>query len=251
MLTITLVFHGNLQDLLPAGLAKDGAVEHSFDRRASIKDVVESLGVPHPEIERLAVNGQEVGFDYIVLDGDRVQVWPLSRPVDVFTPTVLRPIPLAALVFVVDVNVGKLAALLRMAGFDTAYQHDFIDVEIARIAEKESRILLTRDCNLLKRKSVSFGHLVRAVKPLEQLLEVVRLFQLEDKLRPFSRCMRCNQPLAPVAKEMVLHRLEPLTKRYYDTFYFCAVCDKVYWPGSHRQKMLEYLNVIKNTRNNK
>lgn len=246
MAHITLIFHGNLQELLtrkPAGNAK-AEVVHILERRASVKDVVESFGVPHPEIKQLQANGRMIGFDYIVSDRDRIEVWPLSLPCDVFTANILRPEPLTGISFVVDANVGKLAALLRMAGFDTLYRHDFSDGDLARTAAVEKRILLTRDRNLLKRKNVVFGHLVREMKPWQQLQEVVCLYQLADMLQPFCRCLRCNTLLVPVAKENIIHRLEPLTIKYYDSFQLCMICDKVYWPGSHRQTMQGQLTVL-------
>jgi uncharacterized protein with PIN domain len=242
--SITLVFHGNLLALLGRKVTGSGEVHHILERRASVKDVVESFGVPHPEIKELQANGRQVGFDYIVADQDRIEVWPLSPPCDVFTPTVLRSEPLATISFVVDANVGKLAVLLRMAGFDTLYHPDFSDTALARTAAADQRILLTRDRNLLKRKNVVFGHLIREMEPWQQLLEVVCLYQLADKLQPFCRCLRCNTVLTPVAKEKIIHRLEPLTIKYYESFQHCTTCDRIYWPGSHRQSMQGQLTAL-------
>ncbi len=200
--------------------------------------------MPHTEIARLYVNGQETDFGHIARPHDAVAVEPVSAPFDVFTPTMLRPEPLRAIRFVVDVNVGKLATLLRMAGFNTAYQNHLRDRELAEIARREKRILLTKDTNLLKRKSVVFGHLVRAVRPKEQLAEVIELFDLADKVRPLSRCLRCNLALVPVEKKAILHRLEPLTRKYYDAFHQCPGCQKIYWAGSHKDRMQDYLQVM-------
>lgn len=241
MTTVTLVFHDNLKELLAHDVDEKGAVLHCFDRRASVKDVIESFGVPHPEIQWLKVNGTEVGFDNILQDNDFVEISPLTPPFNVLTATVLRPEPIKAIRFVVDVNVGKLATLLRIAGFDTAYDNDLNDIELARIAEKEQRILLTRDTHLLKRKNVLFGHLVREIQPQKQLVEVIRLFQLKTHIRPYTRCLLCNALLKPVAKQEIMHRLKPLTRKYYDTFHLCPECDKIYWPGSHRDKMQDYI----------
>jgi len=242
---IEILFHGNLKELLASDLVSKEIVHHRLDRRASIKDVIESLGIPHPEIARLTVNGVEVPFSYIVTDRDRVEVWPLSPQYDMFKVSVLRPVPLSINRFVVDVNVGKLAILLRMAGFDTLYHSCLTDVELAEISAKKKRILLTRDCSLLKRKKVEFGHLVRESVPEKQLAEIIRLFNLADKAEPFSRCLRCNSLLEKVDKEKVLGRLEPLTRKYFNVFMICGKCDKIYWPGSHRDNMEKYLQVIK------
>lgn len=246
MADITLIFHGNLQELLPRKMTgkANAEVHHFLERRASVKDVVESFGVPHPEIEQLQANGRQIGFDYIVGDQDRIEMWPLTPPCKVFAATILRPEPLTRMAFVVDINVGKLAVLLRMAGLDTLYQHDLSDGDLARVAADEKRILLTRDRNLLKRKNVVFGHLIRAMEPWQQLLEVVCLYQLAETLQPFCRCLRCNRLLVPVAKEKIIHRLEPLTIKYYDSFQLCMACDKIYWPGSHRQTMQGQLTAL-------
>ena len=244
MNTVYITFHGNLQKMLTQRPDENRVLNHNFDRRASIKDVIESLGIPHAEIERLLVNGKDVTFDYITKDTDQIDVFVLTPPFDVFSPSVLRPEPLGEIRFVIDVNVGKLATFLRMSGFDTFYKNGMTDPELAEICEQEKRILLTKDCNLLKRKNVVFGHLVREVDPKKQLAETINLFSLIDKVLPFSRCLVCNQNLVPVAKEQIIHRLKPLTKKYYDSFHICMECDKLYWRGSHREKMEKVLKSV-------
>ena len=237
MTEITLTFHGNLPELLVRRLAGSQLVRHTLERRASVKDVVESFGIPHPEIGLLTINGRQIGFDALVKDRDDIELWPLTPPCDVLTPTILRPEPLTRISFMVDINVAKLAGLLRMAGFDTQYDPDLTDGDLAETAAAAKRILLTRDRSLLKRRNVMFGHLVRAIEPRQQWLEVVRLYGLTGMLRPFSRCLRCNGRLVPVDKKTILHRLEPLTIKYYDQFHRCADCGRIYWPGSHRERM--------------
>jgi len=144
--------------------------------------------------------------------------------------------------FAVDMNVGKLATLLRMAGFDTFYRNYISDPELIEVAGRERRILLSKDKDLLKRKEVVFGYLVREIQPERQLAEIVQLFGLKGQFKPLSRCLRCNGLLEPVGKEEIIEQLEPLTKKYYDSFRKCHGCGKIYWPGSHRDKMLLVLN---------
>ncbi len=244
MAEIRLFFYDTLRELVKTDLSESGEVKYCLRRKASIKDVVECLGVPHPEIKRLVINKNEKGFDYIVQDGDSVEVWPIIPVFDLFTASILRPVPLDSIRFIVDVNAGKLATLLRMAGFDTAYRNEYQDVMIARLSAKEKRILLTRDRNLLKRKIVQYGHLIKEIEPKKQFEEVIRLFGLKNDFKPFSRCMVCNEKLFPIAKETVLHRLEPLTRMYYDSFQICRKCDKIYWAGSHCQKMKNLLAAL-------
>ena len=235
-----IYLHDGLDRLLYRRVAGDNPVVYPLNRRASVKDVLESLGIPHPEIGRLTINGREVSLATLVVDSDRVEVFGLVAPVDVLVDSPLRS-ALVDIRFVVDINVAKLAALLRMAGFDTHYDPKLDDAELAELSQREQRIALTRDRCLLMRKVVEHGHLIRACRPEEQLAEVVSLYGLADRLQPFSRCLLCNGMLDPVDKSEVMHRLEPLTNKYYDTFCRCQGCDKIYWAGSHRVRMAQIL----------
>ncbi len=236
-MALSLKFHGDLPTLLRRPWRDRRKITRPFARRASVKDVVESFGLPHTEVGRLLVNGQEADFSFQVLDGLVIEVFPVTAPWHVFRPGLLRPEPLTAITFVVDVNVGKLARLLRMVGFDTAYDQGWNDEGLAVVAERERRILLSKDRGLLSRKRVEFGRYVRAEEPREQLREVVGLLGLGESLAPFSRCMACNGVLRPVAKGDIIDRLQPLTRKYYTTFSICPDCRRIYWPGSHLEKM--------------
>jgi hypothetical protein len=235
-------FWGNLKELLRPPFRGLKRVEYELTRQASVKDIIEALGVPHTEVGRLIVAGREISFSFPGADDDTLDVYPLSPPVDVTTPTLLRPEPLPGITFAVDMNVGKLATLLRMAGFDTFYRNDISDPELVAVAGREKRILLSKDTDLLKRRGVVFGYLVREIQPERQLAEIVQLFGLKEQFKPLSRCLRCNGLLQPVGKEEIIEQLEPLTKRYYDSFRRCLGCGKIYWPGTHRDQMLLVLN---------
>jgi uncharacterized protein with PIN domain len=217
---------------------------HNFDRKASIKDVIESLGVPHPVIGKLTVNGRNVGFDYILRDKDIVEAFPLTPPVNPLVPNILRPKAMDRVAFAVDVNVGKLALHLRTLGFDTEYGSDTDGGKIAETAHSQKRIILTRDTSLLKRKIIMHGYLLRSQEPAMQLIEVMRLYDLSSQARPLSRCIPCNGLLVPISKENILERLEPLTKKYYESFNICEQCHKIYWPGSHQKKILTFIKEI-------
>jgi uncharacterized protein with PIN domain len=187
------------------------------------------LGVPHPEIGQVQVNGQVGMLSTITQDGDRVELHPIPNgcPVEPH--------------FVLDNHLGRLAAYLRMLGFDCLYQNQFDDEEMAELVQKEERILLTRDRRLLMRKAVTHGYCLRSLNSLEQLSEVIGRFELKERIRPFHRCLRCNHPLEPVAKEAVLDRLEPLTKLYFDEFQICPACKQIYWKGSHFERMQDLI----------
>jgi uncharacterized protein with PIN domain len=147
------------------------------------------------------------------------------------------PPPQAEPRFVLDGHLGRLARHLRMLGFDTWYRPDAGDAELAAVSHDEDRILLTRDRGLLRRGIVVRGRLVRSDRPSEQLREVVARYGLAASARPFTRCVRCGESLEAVAREEVLDRLEPLTKRYYDAFARCRGCGRIYWAGSHHARM--------------
>ena len=244
MAAVTFIFRNYLREMLKKDEGSGSSFLRHFTRKASIKDVIESLGVPHPLIDTLKVNGVEVGFDYILRDKDIVEATPLTPPVNPFIPNILRPEALDRIAFVVDVNVGKLALHLRMLGFDTVYENDTRDGKLAGIAYAQKRILLTRDISLLKRKIVMHGYLLRAQDPTRQLIEVVRLYDLSSTIKPLSRCIPCNGQLVPVSKETILERLEPLTRKYYDSFHICEKCKKIYWPGSHQEQIVAFIQEV-------
>jgi uncharacterized protein with PIN domain len=240
-------FHAELNDFLPRG-ERGQSVERRFEWRGSVKDMIESLGVPHAEIEGIVVNGQSVGFEAIVEDRDVVEVYPRFVQVAVTPKVRLRPPLPDPPRFVLDIHLGRLAAYLRMMGFDTLYgdtnehDRDFADPALARLAHDEQRILLTRDIGLLKRSIVTYGYWVRSLKPRERLAEVVRRFDLHTRVSPFVRCIRCNGLLEPVEKAQIIDQLMPDTARYVETFHRCRECKQVYWRGMHTRRMQEIID---------
>ena len=237
---VRVTLHGDLSIFLPKRQRHLRSLEIELSRRTSIKDFLEAQGIPHPEIYSLKVNGQGVSFEYIPGE-DQVEVFPFPPGVDLAINTILRP-PLREISFMVDANVAKLANLLRMVGFDTSYDPELDDRKLAEEANAEGRILLTRDRALLKRKIVLYGRMVRNSDPLSQLREILDLYGIRDRLKPFSRCIYCNTLLQPVKKEDIIDRLEPLTRKYFNHFHICKNCNRVYWPGSHHDSMT---NLIK------
>ena len=219
--------------LLPAH--SNGELLYSFEAGQSVKHLIEAAGVPHTEVGQIKVNGEVRDFSYQVQAGDRVEVYP---PINgTAKPDRLR--------FVLDNHLGRLAAYLRMLGFDSLYRNDIQDDELARVSEEEQRILLTRDRHLLMRRAVTYGYCLRSQNPREQLDEVVRRYQLADEVHPFQRCLRCNTPLVPISKEMVMDRLQPLTQQYFEDFHICPNCSQIYWKGSHYEHMLAIIDQIR------
>ncbi len=208
---------------------------------ASLKHVIEAAGVPHTEIELILINGVSVGFAARLQAGDRVSVYPKFESLDIGPLLRLRPQPLRVTRFVADAHLGGLARLLRMAGFDTLYDNHFDDAEIARLAAGEGRIVLSRDRALLKRRSITHGCYVHALKPQAQLVEILVRLDLTARVQPLSLCLECNAPLQPVAKTQIIDALPPNVRAGKHSFSTCRVCQRVFWEGSHWQHMQQRL----------
>ena len=233
---ITIRFYEELNDFLPAERRKK-AFDINVKQLGSVKDLIESLAVPHTEIDLILVNGESVDFNYTVKSGDRISVYPKFESLDISSIIKLRPAPLRDTRFVLDTHLGRLAAYLRLLGFDTLYRNDYDDPTLAEISAKEKRILLTRDIKLLMRKKITHGTFVRATQPQQQLLEIISRLDLRNSLKPFSRCLHCNGKIQPVDKSAIMDRLMPRTIKYYNDFWQCKRCRKVYWKGSHYLRM--------------
>lgn len=229
-------FYAELNDFLPPALQQHW-FEYRFDIEPPLKDVIESLGIPHTEVDLILVNGESVDLAYRVRDGDTISVYPVFESLDISSIVRIRAAPLRVMRFVLDVHLGRLARYLRMLGFDTLYRNKYDDPELAQISHDEGRILLTRDRGLLMRNMVTHGYWVRSTHPMEQAGEVLRRFDLYRAARPFTRCVSCNGLLETVEKASILHRLPPQTARYYDEFSICPECKRVFWKGSHYQRM--------------
>jgi uncharacterized protein len=243
MKTAWLRVYAELNDFLPPR-SRHQPLAHSFAGRTSVKDAIEAHGVPHTEIDLILVNGQSVGFSYLLDDGDRVSVYPVFEAFDIQPLARLRPGPLRVVRFVLDGHLGRLAAYLRLAGFDTAYQTDSRDDDLARTSAETHRILLTRDLALLKRSAVTHGYWVRATDPRQQFVEVLRRFDLARIVDPFTRCVRCNGQLRPTPLERVADRVPPRIRDTFTAFVVCPDCQRVYWKGSHHARMTTFLHDV-------
>lgn len=230
--TASLRFYAELNDFLDRENTA-GTVIRSFDVAPSVKDLIESSGVPHTEVELITINGEPVDFGHRVDDGDLINVYPVFESFDVSPIVSLRPEPLRVTRFVADNHLRKLARFLRLIGFDTVYDPLWEDPELVRISVDHSRILLTRDVELLKHGDLNHGYFVRSTAPREQVIEVVNRFQLETSLEPFTRCITCNGALIEVDKSDVQTEVPAGTFQAMDKFKRCESCGQVFWKGSH------------------
>jgi uncharacterized protein with PIN domain len=238
-------FHAELNDFLPRN-KRQSKIFHTFEERASIKDMIESLGVPHTEVDCIEVNGESVNFSYIVQDKDTINVYPISVAVGMTSTISVRPQPLTIIRFVLDIHLGKLATSLRLLGFDTLYRNDYADEELAQISSSQARILLTRDKGLLMRSLVTHGYYVRSTQPQQQIVEVLRRFDLFEIVSPFQRCLRCNGLLATVAKESIFDQLPATVQLQTHEFHRCQDCTQIYWKGSHFERLQQFIDIVMN-----
>lgn len=237
---VTVRLYGNLGDFVTA--ARRGAeFECDAGEPRSVKDLVESLGVPHCEVQFVLVDGASVGFRRVVRGGERIAVYPYFDALDVADADAAgAPLP-ADPRFVLDGHLGRLAAYLRALGVDTAHDRDADDASIARVAANEGRVVLTRDIGLLKRSAVRHGWWVRSDDPPVQFRDVVARFGLAARAAPFTRCLRCNVPLTAAPHEALAEAVPPGVRARFDAFARCPACGRTFWRGSHHAHLEQLL----------
>jgi uncharacterized protein with PIN domain len=245
MTHVTFQLHGDLADLLSPdqqnhSLVYDLAQESS--EKVTVKHVAESLGIPHTEIDQISANGETVTFTYILTPGDTIDLWAFSPKPDLVNLRSPLPRPVR---FVLDTHLGRLAVYLRLLGFDALYRNDYTDPQLAELSAQEGRLLLTRDRGLLKRSIVDFGYCVRESSPKQQLISLIRRYQLAAEIDPWRRCLRCNGLLEPVDKAEILDQLEPKTILYFNDFRRCPQCGQIYWRGSHYDHMQSFIEEVR------
>jgi hypothetical protein len=230
-------FYAELNAFLPPQ-QRQREILHRFREPATLKDRIEAHGVPHTEVEFIQVDGAPADFAHRLRDGERVSVYPFLAVTG--SPLPLRP-PFPRGRFVLDQHLSRLAAYLRLMGQDAIHHARCADEELARIASADDRVLLTRDTQLLMRTAVVHGGFVRATDPQRQVVEVLHRFGAPETFAPFTRCMACNGRLRSVSKAEVADRLPPDTRRFYDRFWTCAGCARLYWEGSHVRRMRQWV----------
>jgi uncharacterized protein with PIN domain len=239
--TVRLNLHGDL-DFFVRSRARGRPIERSLSEKTSVKDAIESFGVPHPEVDVILVNGHPVDFDYALASDADIELYPVVTSSPQFKYKKLQIARYSR--FVADGHLGTLARDLRLLGFDVAYDPRAEDRQLLRVMERENRALLTRDRRLLMHAVVRTGYCPRSQNADEQTIEVIRRFDLLAAIAPFTRCLRCNAPLQKISKDEIIERLEPLTRIYYKAFRRCTGCDQIYWAGSHFSKLQKRLEQI-------
>ncbi|OVE78011.1 hypothetical protein BVX99_00905 [bacterium F16] len=218
-------------------------LETDKDRDRSVKDLIESFGVPHTEVDSIRINGESVGFSAQISPGDEIVVKGRSEPIDLAHPPMERSV-MDEPRFVADVHLGKLVRYLRMLGFDCYYQEPWDDDILAQVAAQQRRIMLSRDVGLLKRKCVEHGIFLRSDRPAEQAKQILRELNASRFVKTSTRCTACNGMMRNVDKSTVLEDVPEATAKIYDEFYRCQDCLKVYWKGAHFARLGQILSDI-------
>jgi len=224
--------HGELASLLPSKL-RASAFDYTCARAATLKNAIESLGIPHTEVGSVTVNGAPATLGRAVREGDAIEIHPWAAGTAASPEGERR--------FLADAHLGGLARFLRLLGFDTSHENALADADIRSLALEERRIVLTRDRELLKRGDIPYGCLVRTQRAEEQLREVAMRYALAPLARPFTLCLRCNLPLDPVDRSAIEHRLPEQVRTLHQDFRRCRGCDRIYWPGTHFEHMRKVL----------
>jgi uncharacterized protein with PIN domain len=232
--------YAELNDDLPPS-RQYSAFPCSLEGVATVCDLINALSIPAGAVDLALLNGRSVSLDAPVHHGDRVALFPVFETFEIGDVQKIRPHPLRVPRFLLDVHLGKLAAHLRMLGFDAAYSRGAEDEELIRQSLAEDRVLLSRDRALAGNPRLRRSFAIRPEDPREQLQDVVRRFQLRDLFRPFTRCLRCNEPLSSVSRDEVLAHLPPRVRDSQTEFYRCPACRRIYWPGTHQERMRGFI----------
>ena len=235
MVVANFRFYEELNDFLPSAREKRPFASVCADG-ATVGHAIEALGVPTTKVELILANSESVDFSYVVQEGDRISVYPVFESLDVTPVLRVRAKPLRHTRFIADARLGDLAKYLRMLGFDTLYDNDYTDAQVASVSAEEQRIVLTRDRALLAHALISHACHVRETRPRKQLEEIVSRLDLYRAIQPFSRCLRCNGELTPVARETVRDRA-PASVPACCRLWICDQCDRIYGEGSHWRRL--------------
>ncbi len=243
---VTIEVHGSLCDFLPGRpnftpADQSFKATYAFYHRSNAKEAVESLGIPHVEIDQLLLNDEPASFDQEIQDGFRLTAYPLAHPCANRATSLVKLDPPDPMRFLVDENSGKLASSLLLLGFDTKFDRTLDDPALAETSARERRVLLTRDIGLLKRSVVRHGYWLRSDNPRVQLSEVIGRYGLWQMTSPFSRCLNCNWLLAKAEKNRIRNLVPDSTFKAFDEFFQCSQCEKIYWKGSHFDRMSRWL----------
>lgn len=248
MYRVIVHFHDDLNYFLPHN-RQNSPLPVSFREKRSIKDLIESLGVPHVEVDAILHVGMSVDFSHIIERDDTFHCYPFGADhgndavIHLVTPP--RDDPR----FVCDVHLRQLVRRLRLMGFDTLFEEGMDDEAIAQLAASQNRIVLTRDRGLLRRRIVTRGRIVRSTDPDGQITEIIERLNLKDRCDPFSRCIECNGLIEVLDMESIAKapdgmNIPPGVRSWCSEYYRCSGCGRIYWRGSHYDRLRRRADAI-------
>lgn len=235
--------YAELNDHLPMA-RRQRTFSHDLPAPLVLEELLRIIGVPHDAVDLALINGRSRGLDHVVREGDHLALFPVFESFDISSLTSMRDRPLRRPRFVLDVHLGKLANLLRLFGFDAVYRNDCTKDILVRVSVDEGRALLSRNPAFAGHPLLTRFFLVKTTDSHQQLFDVLRRFDLAGLAEPFSRCIECNSPLQPVAKTEIEERLPPKVGALCEEFLICRACDRIYWKGSHYERMRAYVDAV-------
>ena len=246
---VTIRFYEELNFFLPREYRKI-PFSVQLQPRQSVKDLIESLNVPHTEVDLILVNGVSVDFSFQPSGGDKISVYPVFESLNIENVTRLRPFPLRSPAFALDVHLGKLARYLRLLGFRADYRKYWDDADLVNYAVENKMIILTRDRGILKRKVINHGMYVFSTDPLEQIREICRRLDIYTLIKPFTRCLSCGGILTELEYgsaefDLVRDRIPPGVVSWCREYSLCSGCSKVFWKGSHMADLENIITIVR------
>jgi uncharacterized protein with PIN domain len=221
----TFRFYEELNDFLPKHIKKVD-IDTEFIGKRSIKETIEEFGVSPSLVDMVLVNGKPVDFRYILKDGDRVSVYPVFEKLNIQSVSLLRKFPLRRIQFIADVDLQDMVQLMRILGFDVIFNPSYKLPDIIDISKQENRIILTNRKELLKSESVTHAVRIGLGTAMEKVKNVMDDLDVKDRIKPFSKCLGCNNLLENRQTKEFLDRISPETKRIYKKYLLCKSCRK-------------------------
>ncbi len=219
-------------------------IKYKFNNKTTVKHAIDDYNVPQTEIDLILSNSKSVSLNYRIKNNDRISIYPVFESFDIKKSSRIRTNSLRTVKFIADVHLKKLAKYLRFLGFNTLYLNSFSDKDIVKISNKENRIILTCDIELLNRRKVNHGYLVKSRNKYKQIEEVIHRFQLKNSFNIFSRCLECNSKLIKVSKNIIKDEVDEYIYLNFEIFKKCENCNKIYWKGSHFENMISTIKNI-------
>ncbi len=237
MFEVALRFRGSLVFFLYRRGRRDFFTAR-YRQRRSLKDLIESYGIPHVEVGAVLSRGSRIDMNYIPGHDDSIVLYPYYWTDDVIDTGSV--IPAGGVRFISDVHLRKLVRLMRFYGHDVLFNAEWDDSELAHVAAAGDRILLTRDSQLLMRKEVAYGYYLRSQNSDEQLEEILARWPLNASRRMRSRCMVCNGIIKRITgdeSDYAALTVPPEVAKWCSEYFRCTGCGKIYWKGSHYDRI--------------